>query len=220
MSLLDLIDEKRPEILRIAAKHGAKDLRLFGSVARGEDHEGSDVDLLADVAGYRDHLRLIGELQALLGVEVDVVPDPPLPEFRERILSEAIRLDAPDFREQAMIQSQRPHDPMQRDHERLQQMLVHCDEALAIAGETSREVFMRDRVRQYALVKVVEILCEYAGRISPEFKDGHPEIPWVEMAGFRNRAVHDYFRLHLDEVWDDTIQASIPALKIQLEALL
>jgi len=220
MSLLDLIVEKRPEILRIAAKHGARNLRLFGSVARGEERETSDVDLLAEVEDYHGQLGLIGELYQLLGVEVDVVADPPLPQFRDRILGEAIPLDAPDFREQAVLQSQRPHDPLERDYERCRSMLSRCEEAISMAAETTRNAFLTQPMPQYALIKVLELIGEYATRISDDFKDAHPEVPWNPMIGFRNRAVHDYERLDLASIWDETIQVSLPELKAQLEKLL
>jgi uncharacterized protein len=220
MSLLDLIVEKRPEILRIAAKHGARDLRLFGSVARGEDHEGSDVDLLAGVPSWGEQLRLMGELGELLGTKVEVIADPPLPEYRERILAEAIPLDAPDFKEQAVLQSLRPRNPLERDYERLHQMLKHCEQVLKRASLMTREMFLSDEFEQYGFVKLLEIICEYAGRLSPEFKEEHPEFDWGSMAAFRNIAVRDYFRLQVEKVWDGNIEVDIPKLKAQLEQLI
>jgi uncharacterized protein with HEPN domain/predicted nucleotidyltransferase len=219
MSLLDLIDAKRPEILRIAAKHGARDLRLFGSVARLNDREASDVDLLADVSDFREQLALMEDLRQLLGVQVDVVADA-ASEFRSRVLPDAIPLDAPDFREQAVLQSQRPYDQLERDHERLRLMLDHCDEILQVVSGLSRERYMADPLPRYALLKLLELVGEYAARISPEFKAEHGDIPWTQMAGFRNRAVHDYGRLDFGKIWDEIIDIDVPKLKVQLEGLL
>lgn len=89
-----LLEEKREEILSIASEHGARDVRVFGSVARGEaDHE-SDVDFLVDLEPGRSLLDLGGlqmDLEALLGCRVDVVTVPGLKaRIRERVLREAM----------------------------------------------------------------------------------------------------------------------------------
>lgn len=68
--------ESRQRILEIASEHGATNVRIFGSVARGDDRTGSDVDLLVEMDERRtllDQVRLQRELSRLLGVEVDVV---------------------------------------------------------------------------------------------------------------------------------------------------
>ena len=70
--------EHRAEILALAARHGASNVRVFGSVARGEAREDSDVDLLVDMEQGRSLMaraRLIVDLQDLLHCKVDVVPD-------------------------------------------------------------------------------------------------------------------------------------------------
>lgn len=71
-----LLNAKRDEILRLADMHGAHNVRLFGSVARGEATEDSDLDILVDFESGRsllDRIALIQDLEDLLGVEVDVV---------------------------------------------------------------------------------------------------------------------------------------------------
>lgn len=86
----------RNEILAIAARHGARNVRLFGSVARGEADERSDIDLVVDFDPERsllDHAALSLELQELLGREVDVVSGRGLkPSIRERVMAEAVPL--------------------------------------------------------------------------------------------------------------------------------
>lgn len=214
MSLLDLIDEKRPEILRIAAKHGASNLRLFGSVVRGEDHEGSDIDLLAEMRGFGFPLQ--EELQRLLGVSVDVVPN--LHPYMDYVLAEAVPLDAPDFRERAVIESQRPHPPMDRDRLYLLLMRDAVDAVLEY-GAQGRAVFDSQRVYRDAIVQQLSQIGESAAKISDELRKQHPEIPWEKMRGFRNEAVHNYPGLVMSEVWD-TVENDIPQLKGQLEKLL
>src|SRR5215207_1199119 len=78
MSTAELIQQKRPEILRIAEKHGARNVRLFGSIVRGQADEASDVDLLVELEPGRtllDHAALILELEKLLGRKVDVASE-------------------------------------------------------------------------------------------------------------------------------------------------
>lgn len=89
-----LLREKRAEILRIAAEHGARDVRVFGSVARGEADPESDVDFLVELEPGRSLLDLGGlqmELESLLGCRVDVVTSRGLKaRIRERVLREAM----------------------------------------------------------------------------------------------------------------------------------
>lgn len=93
MSLDRLLKEKRAGILRICAKHGARNVRVFGSVARGEADETSDLDLIVTFEPGRsllDHAALILELEERLGCRVDVVSERGIkPRIRERILREA-----------------------------------------------------------------------------------------------------------------------------------
>jgi uncharacterized protein len=90
------IEQNRAEILRIAARHGARNVRVFGSVARGEDRPDSDVDLLVDMDDDRSLLDLVGlgqDLQELLQRKVDVLTDESIhPAFRTRIAAEAREL--------------------------------------------------------------------------------------------------------------------------------
>lgn len=96
MTTHELLRAKRGEILRIAAKHGAKNLRLFGSVARGEASPDSDVDFLVEMAAGRsllDHTALWQDLEELLDCKVDVVSEKALHRhIRGRVLEEAVEL--------------------------------------------------------------------------------------------------------------------------------
>ena len=96
MRLEELLREKREEILRVCARHGARNIRVFGSVARGEADEKSDIDLIIEFEPERsllDHAALWLELRELLGHEVDVVSERGIkPRIRERVLREALPL--------------------------------------------------------------------------------------------------------------------------------
>lgn len=96
MNLNEHLRAKREEILDVAAKYGAYNIRVFGSVARGEADADSDVDFLVDMELGRSLLDLGGllmELQDLLGCQVDIVTEKGLrPRIRDRVLSEAVLL--------------------------------------------------------------------------------------------------------------------------------
>ena len=91
--LRDLVHDHREEILRLAASHGAHNVRVFGSVVRGEERPDSDIDILVDVEpgrSLKDHAGLLVELREMLGRSVDVVPSDSLHWFiREKILQQA-----------------------------------------------------------------------------------------------------------------------------------
>lgn len=86
----------RRAVVDLTAQRGARHVRVFGSVARGDDSDGSDVDLLVDLDGDVGLVTLAGlerELTSLLGVPVDVIPADSLkPRIRDRVLAEAIAL--------------------------------------------------------------------------------------------------------------------------------
>lgn len=96
MTLQELRTARRGEILRIASKRGAHNVRVFGSVARGDSDERSDVDFLVDMDPGRTLFDLSGlllDLEALLGTSDDVVTERGLrPRIRERVLVEATPL--------------------------------------------------------------------------------------------------------------------------------
>jgi predicted nucleotidyltransferase len=96
MNSNELLKQKRAEILRLAAQHGARNVRLFGSVARGEARPDSDIDFLVDLEAGRSLLDLGGllmELQDLLHCKVDVVTEKGLrTRIRGRVLQEAVPL--------------------------------------------------------------------------------------------------------------------------------
>ncbi|MBE3098669.1 MAG: nucleotidyltransferase family protein [Planctomycetota bacterium] len=95
VSLAD-VRVRRDEILRIAARYGASDLRLFGSVVRGQALPTSDLDLLVRLDEGRsllDHIALIQDLEDALGCHVDVVNERALHRaIRDRVLAEALPL--------------------------------------------------------------------------------------------------------------------------------
>ena len=93
MTIERLLAEKREEILRLAASRGARNVRVFGSVARGEAKEDSDIDLLVDVESGRSLLDVVGlwlDLELLLDRKIDLLTEGGVNRhLRESILTEA-----------------------------------------------------------------------------------------------------------------------------------
>lgn len=87
---------RRKEILTCAAEHGARNVRVFGSMARGEPDATSDVDFLVQMEPGRNLLDLVGlwqDLEDLLGTQVDVLSEGGVsPHLRERIYADAVAL--------------------------------------------------------------------------------------------------------------------------------
>ncbi len=96
MGIDDLLGARREEVLRLAAKHGARNVRIFGSAARGEADATSDLDFLIELEPGHNLLDMGGllmDLQALLGRPIDVISEKGLrPSIRTRILREAVPL--------------------------------------------------------------------------------------------------------------------------------
>jgi uncharacterized protein len=96
VTVQQLLNEKREEIRHIAAKHGVCNIRVFGSVVRGDAGPESDIDLLIDAGPNTSSwfpAGLIVDLEALLGRRVEVVTEKALnPDFRDQVLREALPL--------------------------------------------------------------------------------------------------------------------------------
>ena len=108
---------------------------------------------------------------------------------------------------------------MQYDRIRLRHMLDAGNEALHFTVGRERTDLEGDRMLALALIKALEIIGEAASKISGNFKSEHPEIPWVEITGMRNRMIHAYYDVNLDVVWQ-TIKSDLPDLLKSIEKIL
>jgi uncharacterized protein with HEPN domain len=107
---------------------------------------------------------------------------------------------------------------MWRDEAYLLDILIAARKVLRYVSDLSRELFKEDNLRQDAVIRNLQIIGEAARKISDEFRSGHPEIPWGEIVGMRNRLVHDYSRIDVAKIWD-TAQEDIPSLIRWIEPL-
>ena len=107
------------------------------------------------------------------------------------------------------------------DLTRLRHMIEAPQEGLGFALHKRREDLDQDRMLTLALIKAIEIVGEAGSKISPEFRERHPEIPWPAILGMRNKLVHAYFQIDLDVVWHTTtneLQPLVESLTAILES--
>lgn len=106
-----------------------------------------------------------------------------------------------------------------KDTIRLQHILDEAGEALRFVGGYSFADFKNDSKTVHAVLRAIEIIGEAAAKISPEYKNLHPQVPWDQIVGMRNHLVHVYFDVDYETVWK-TVQDDIPRLIKAVEDLL
>lgn len=82
-----------------------------------------------------------------------------------------------------------------------------------------KDAFRKDELIQTWVLHHIKILGEAASRISDEFQEEHPDIPWFKIIGMRNILVHDYFHIDIDVVWS-VVENDLPVLYDQVKHLL
>ena len=82
-----------------------------------------------------------------------------------------------------------------------------------------REAFLSDPRTQDAVLRNIEIIGEAVRGVTGETRTAHPEVPWKDMAGMRDRVIHDYFRIDVDVVWD-VVSQDLPPLRDRISTLL
>jgi len=85
-------------------------------------------------------------------------------------------------------------------------------------SHVSFDDFSNNEMMLAAVVRELEIIGEAAGKLSKNFKSEHPEIPWADIVGMRNRLIHEYFGVDVKLVWQ-TSQKNVPELKEKLLAI-
>lgn len=107
---------------------------------------------------------------------------------------------------------------LDNDKIRLNHILRATSEILEFCRDKELGDLKSDIPLSHLVLRNLEIIGEAAARVSPAFRDTHPQVPWREMTAMRNRIIHDYMNVNLDIIWR-TVQTAIPALHAQLSGL-
>ena len=102
---------------------------------------------------------------------------------------------------------------------RLRHMLDHANEAVVMARGRTRAQLDSDRKLNLSLVRLLEIVGEAAGRVPAKERVCHPDIPWPEIVGLRNRLIHGYDSVDFDILWQ-IVSDDLPPLIAALEEAL
>ena len=107
---------------------------------------------------------------------------------------------------------------MPRDDAIVLDIVLACRRILRFAAGFSRETFLADEKTQSAIVHQLQVIGEATKRLTTAFRESHSEIPWRDIARMRDRLIHHYDAVDLDEVWKTT-ETDIPDLLARLEPL-
>jgi len=108
---------------------------------------------------------------------------------------------------------------MKRDKAYLKHILDAISNIEKFIEGVNKENFLSNVEKQYAVLRGLEIIGEATKNLSEELKKKHPNIPWKEIAGMRDKLIHQYFGVNLDLVWE-TIKTELPELKNQISRIL
>jgi uncharacterized protein len=204
---LEHLRHRRDEIERVAAHHGVRMVRVFGSVARGDAGPGSDVDLLVEMGrrrGLLEQAALQGDLEELLGCPVHVVTTGGLRQVRK---------DCPSpYRARSSLALSR-----RRDVDRLADMRAALADIRDLT-DRDKEAFEADRAAQQAVAYNLAVLGEAARALSHDLRDRYSDVPWRDVVAQRNAVVHEYHSLDIESLWA-AAEEDIPQLDQQLGAI-
>ena len=101
----------------------------------------------------------------------------------------------------------------------IEDVIEAMDDAVSFVEGVKREDLVKDRKTIYAVVRALEIIGEAVKRIPDGVRDRYPQIPWKDMAGMRDKLIHEYFGVNIKRVWK-TVKEDILNLKPLFEKIL
>jgi uncharacterized protein with HEPN domain len=107
---------------------------------------------------------------------------------------------------------------MRDDRFRLQDIMEAIERIERYASK-GRSSFVEQELIQTWIIHHIQIIGEAASRLSDDFCNEHPEIPWAQIVAMRNILVHEYFGVDLDEIWR-TVEQVLPTFKVQIQVLI
>jgi uncharacterized protein with HEPN domain/predicted nucleotidyltransferase len=232
-----VLDEKRDEVKHLAASERLLAVRVFGSVARGDDTLSSDIDLLVTPAPEATLLNLarfqIGA-ESLTGYQVDVVTDRGLDPSSD-ILAGALELSHDQPRRGRgpggglFVPIEHPEadivlsddDADYKREARLERTLAETGACFRDAAEIvarGKDSFFSDHILQRAAKNIIAELAETIERLPRRVRDERPDIPWQDIRGMRNFTVHQYRDVDSGTVWR-TLADDFPKLQTSLRGI-
>ncbi|MFT2721003.1 HepT-like ribonuclease domain-containing protein [Deinococcus sp. A31D244] len=196
---------------------GVTRVRVFGSVARGEAGEASDIDLLIDFApgearGLLDLMRVREVCERALARRVDVVTEAALrPPLRGEILADAVDV--------TQVPDPAPYSHREKRWRwRVFDLLRAIDRVTAFTDGHTLSTFERDELAQDAALHGLARLGETTKFIPQSVQDTNSHVPWALLRDVRNLVSHDYFGIEVALVWH-TARVELPALRPALQTL-
>jgi uncharacterized protein with HEPN domain len=107
---------------------------------------------------------------------------------------------------------------MKKDKAYLQDMLDAICDIEKFTENITQDEFYKNKEKQYAVLRALEIVGEATKKLSKELKARHREISWREIAGMRDKLIHEYFGVNTDVIWN-TVKQDIPTLKVKVREI-
>jgi uncharacterized protein with HEPN domain len=96
--------------------------------------------------------------------------------------------------------------------------ILEAADRILLYGKRGEEAFRQDLMIQDAIVRNLQVMGEAVKKVSQETRTAYPDVPWKDIAGMRDRVVHDYFGISLDIVWD-VVSNHVPPLREKLKRI-
>jgi uncharacterized protein with HEPN domain/predicted nucleotidyltransferase len=215
------------EIASFCDRWQISEFSLFGSVLREDFRPDSDIDVLVTFApdsswNFFEILQAKQELETLLGREVDLTQKKGLvnPFSREEILKTYRVIYPPEPANSLEITKA---DKMNQDNVRNAAAILDIVQAInriqRFTNSFDFEDYLDNDLVQNAVERNFEIIGEAVRRITPEFREAHPEVDWSGAVGLRNVIIHQYDRIDNETIWQ-IVTTVLPPLLPQLKQLL
>jgi uncharacterized protein with HEPN domain len=96
--------------------------------------------------------------------------------------------------------------------------ILEAADRIVTYGQRGEEAFRHDLMIQDAIIRNLQVMGEAVKKVSVKTRAAHPDVPWKDVAGMRDRVVHDYFGVSLEIVWD-VVQHHVPPLRDALKRI-
>lgn len=214
-SLSRFVRVLRAHLPEIRERYGVKSLGVFGSYLRGDQKPRSDFDVLVEYvepfpATTRPDLK--ADLTRLLGVKVDLIPMHLLkPYIGKHILAEVIWLLKDGQPTGAKLPRRRTNGKgngkmanVKREYlDYLNDILTNMEMAQKFCqGYANVRVLYDNPEKVYAVSKAIENIGEAVKKVPMEVRDRYSQVPWRDIAGMRDKLVHDYFEINYTGLWE------------------